>query len=144
MGAVLQQQCVGLLTAVTSHVVKHGFCSYSSWAPECQLTQWLWCTGLAAPMHVGSFWTRDRTRVSCIGRQILIHCAIWELLLLFYVLCFGCKACGILAPQAGTEPAPPALEDKTFTTGPVFKRSPQIACFLKGRFLCLFYLLCKQ
>ena len=31
----------------------------------------LWHTDLAvAPQHVGSFWTRDRTRVPCIGRWI--------------------------------------------------------------------------
>ena len=32
--------------------------------------------------------------------------------------CFGSKACGILAPQPGVEPAPPALEGKVLTTGP--------------------------
>ena len=32
------------------------------------------------------------------------------LLLLFYILAFGQEACGILAPQPGIEPAPPALE----------------------------------
>ena len=26
--------------------------------------------GLVAPRHVGSFWTRDQTHVSCISRQI--------------------------------------------------------------------------
>lgn len=31
------------------------------------------CTGLAAPRHVGSSPTRDRTRVSCSGRRILYH-----------------------------------------------------------------------
>ena len=35
--------------------------------------QWLWCTGLVAPRHVGSSWTRARTRVPCIGRWILNH-----------------------------------------------------------------------
>ena len=30
---------------------------------------------------------------------------------------FGCEACGILAPQPGIEPAPPALESKVLTTG---------------------------
>ena len=34
--------------------------------------------GLVAPLHVGSSWTRDRTRVPCIGRQILNHCATRE------------------------------------------------------------------
>ena len=31
----------------------------------------LWCTGLVAPQHVGSSWTRDQTCVPCIGRRIL-------------------------------------------------------------------------
>ena len=39
-------------------------------------------------------------------------------LLLFYVLVFGLKACGILAPYPGIEPAPPALEGEVLTTGP--------------------------
>ena len=30
---------------------------------------------------------------------------------------FGCKACVILAPQPGIEPAPPALGGKVLTTG---------------------------
>ena len=40
--------------------------------------QWLLLlrsTGLVAPRHVGSSWTRDWTRVPCIGRRILNHCA---------------------------------------------------------------------
>ena len=35
--------------------------------------QYLWCTGLVAPHHVGFSWTRDQTRVPCIGRWILNH-----------------------------------------------------------------------
>ena len=31
---------------------------------------------------------------------------------------FGREACGILAPQPGIEPAPPALEGEVLTTGP--------------------------
>ena len=31
---------------------------------------------------------------------------------------FGHEACGILAPQLGTEPTPPALEGEDSTTGP--------------------------
>ena len=42
--------------------------------------QQLWLMGLVAPRHVGSSQTRARTRVSCIGRQILIHCATREAL----------------------------------------------------------------
>ena len=36
--------------------------------------------GLVAPRHVGSSQTRPRTRVPCIGRQILNHCATREAL----------------------------------------------------------------
>ena len=38
----------------------------------------MWFTGLVAPRHVGSSQTRARTRVPCIGRQILNHCATRE------------------------------------------------------------------
>ena len=40
--------------------------------------QQLWRTGLVAPRHVGSSRTRARTRVPCIGRWILDHCATRE------------------------------------------------------------------
>ena len=46
-------------------------------APDAQ-AQELWLTGLVAPRHVGSSQTRARTRVPCIGRQILNHCATRE------------------------------------------------------------------
>ena len=37
----------------------------------------------AAPRHVGSSQTRARTRVPCIGRQTLNHCATREALYVF-------------------------------------------------------------
>ena len=40
--------------------------------------QRLWCMDLVALWHVGSSQTRDGTRVSCIGRQILYHWATRE------------------------------------------------------------------
>ena len=40
--------------------------------------QQLWHTGLVAPRHVGSSWTRARTHVPCIGRWILNHCTTRE------------------------------------------------------------------
>ena len=46
-------------------------------APDAQ-TQQLWLTGLVAPRHVGSSQTRFWTRIPCIGRQILNHCATRE------------------------------------------------------------------
>ena len=59
-----------LLQSTGSRLV--GFSSCSTWA------QWLWRTGLVALRHVGSSWTRARTRVPFIGRQILNHCATRE------------------------------------------------------------------
>ena len=38
----------------------------------------MWLTGPVAPWYVGSSQTRARTRVPCIGRQILNHCATRE------------------------------------------------------------------
>ena len=40
--------------------------------------------GLVAPRHVGSSQTRAQTRVPCIGRQILNHCATREALPIFF------------------------------------------------------------
>ena len=48
---------------------------------------------------------------------------------------FGHEACGILAPQPGIEPTPPALEGKVLTTGPPGKSLfffPSEANFLVG------------
>ena len=58
-------------------------------APDAQAQQ-LWLTGVVAPRHVGSSQTRSRTRVPCIGRQILNHCTTREALL--YV--FKCTPLG--------------------------------------------------
>ena len=52
-------------------------------APDAQAQQ-LWLTGLVAPRHVGSSQTRARTRVPCIGRQTLNHCATREAPFLFF------------------------------------------------------------
>ena len=49
-----------------------GFSSRGTWAQQ------LWLTGPVAPRHVGSSQTRARTRVPCISRQILNHCATRE------------------------------------------------------------------
>ena len=35
--------------------------------------QWLWCTGLIAPQHVGFSWIRDQTHVSGIRSKVLYH-----------------------------------------------------------------------
>ena len=39
---------------------------------------------------------------------------------------FGHKACGILAPRPGIEPATPALEADVLTTGPPGKSLPYV------------------
>ena len=52
-----------LLTVVIYLVAERG-------SQETGLQQ-LWHTGLVAPLHVGSSWTRDQARVPCIGRWIL-------------------------------------------------------------------------
>ena len=44
--------------------------------------------------------------------------------ILLHLLCFGFfghKACGILAPQPGREPTPPALEGEVLSTVPAGK-----------------------
>ena len=52
--------------------------------------------GLVAPWHVGSSQTRARTRVPCIGRQILNHCATREALESFLVFCILLGICSFL------------------------------------------------
>ena len=46
--------------------------------------------GLADLQHVGSSWTRDRTRVPCIGRQILNHYATREAQVFKYIYMCVC------------------------------------------------------
>ena len=60
----------GPLSIVASLVVEHRLQTF-------RLSN-LWLTGLVAPRHAGSSQTRARTRVPCIGRQILNHCATRE------------------------------------------------------------------
>ena len=67
----------GLLIAVASLVAEHGLQEHR--LNSCGMrAQQLWCTRSAAPWHVGSSQTRARTRVPCIGRRILYHCATRE------------------------------------------------------------------
>ena len=63
--------------ARASHCRSLSYCGAQ--APDAQAQQ-LWLTGLVAPRHVGSSQTRARTRILCIGRQILNHCATREAL----------------------------------------------------------------
>ena len=50
-------------------------------------------TGPAAPRHVGSSQTRARTRVPCIGRRTLNHCATRESLNMFYNKMISLHSC---------------------------------------------------
>ena len=80
----------GLLIVVASLVAEHGLQArglQQLWLAGFQqlwLTgfraqaQQLWCTDLVAPWHGGSSPTRARTRVPCIGRRLLNHCATRE------------------------------------------------------------------
>ena len=83
-----------------------GFSSCSTWAQQLWVTgsraqaKQLWHTGLVAPQHVGSSWTRARTRVPCIGRWILNHCTTREVL--FYV-----QQCVYVSPNLPIYPSPP-------------------------------------
>ena len=55
-----------------------GFSGCGSWALSRAQAQSLWFRSLVALWHVGSSRTRNRTRVSCIGRWILYHWATGE------------------------------------------------------------------
>ena len=68
----------------------------------CAWAQWLWCMGLVIPRHVGSSWTRDRTRVSCLGRT-LYHWATRVAPHPFTLFCLCCRACESLFPWPGIE-----------------------------------------
>ena len=73
-----------------------GFSRCGAWTQQLWLTgsraqaQQLWRTGLVAPRHVGSSQTRARTRVPCIGRRILNHCASREALQMCLTFSTGC------------------------------------------------------
>ena len=72
----------GLLLAVASFVLEHelqvrGLQQLWHVGSGAQ-TQQLWHKGLVAPQHVGSYRTRARTHVPCIGRRILNHCTTRE------------------------------------------------------------------
>ena len=61
-----------ILIAVASAPAEHGL--------QAHRLQGLQLAGLVALRHVKSSWTRDRTWVAHVGRQILIHCTTSEVL----------------------------------------------------------------
>ena len=82
-----------LLIAVASLVAEHGLqaCRLQQlWLAGCRAqAQQLWRTGLIALRHVRSSWTRARTCVPCIGRQILNHCTTREARSFFLLICYS-------------------------------------------------------
>ena len=102
----------------------HGLSCCEAQAPDAQAQQ-LWLTGLIAPRHVGSSQTRARTRVTCIGRQILNHCATREALISTLLKQVGASLVAqwlrIRQPMQGTRVRALIWEDPTCcgTTGPV-------------------------
>ena len=87
-------QAVG---AQASVVKAHGLSSCGWWTLELRLE--LWHTGLVALWQTESSWTRDQSCVSCIGRQILIHCTTREVLgVVFIDKIWGesCRVCDCL------------------------------------------------
>ena len=72
----------GLLVAVAPLIAEHGLQAHrlqQLWLVSSRAqAQQLWHTGLVALRHVGSSWTKARTRVPCIVRWILNYCATRE------------------------------------------------------------------
>ena len=79
-------------------------------APDAQAQQ-LWLTGRVAPWHVGSSQTRARTRIPCIGRRILNHCATREALQSFLI--------EFISPQYVTRAVTLWVPDKTALKKPM-------------------------
>ena len=73
-------QCTGFSLQWLFVLRSTGFrrAGFSSCGTQAQSLWHTKLTGLVAPRHVRSSRTRDRTRVPCIGRQILNHCATRE------------------------------------------------------------------
>ena len=74
----------GSFSCCGARALERRLSSCGTWTQQLWLTgsraqaQQLWRTGLVAPWHVGSSWTRARTHVPCISRQILNHCTTRE------------------------------------------------------------------
>ena len=93
-------------------------------APDVQAQQ-PWIMGPAAPQHVGSSWTRARTRVPCIGRRTLNHCATREAPRPFFnwIVCFFRYAgLSLLWPLPCGAQAPDVQAQQPWLTGPAAPR----------------------
>ena len=99
-------------------------------APDAQ-AQYLWLTGPVAPWHVGSSQTRARTRVPCIGRQILNHCATREDLPLPF--CTENSSHSSLFPPPIQYPQPPGPGIGCIPTWTPLPSHPAIPGHLSGK-----------
>ena len=87
--AVVSGACSLRCTMQASHF--GGFSCCGAWAPKHRLSSCVtqlsvslsYTTGLFAPQHVESSWTRYQTHVPCFGRQILNHWTTREVLIFF-------------------------------------------------------------
>ena len=67
-----------------------------------------------------------------VGHLKSLYWICYNIAFVVYVLFFGFKACGFLAPLPGIKPAPPVLEGEVLTTG--LPKSPG-----KALTYCIFY-----
>ena len=74
-GVKLSQVVAGLLSSCASRTPHGSGFSRTELRLQAREPQQLQHSGLAALRHVGSSRTRDRTRVPCMGRWVLPHCA---------------------------------------------------------------------
>ena len=79
-GATLQLSCEGF--SLQSLLLQCRV--FRQWALECGLQQ-LWLIGLVVRWHVESSWTRNLTRVPCVGRQIFDHWTTRKVLFLVFL-----------------------------------------------------------
>ena len=78
----------GVPGARASAVVAGGLSSCGSWALEHRLNGCGTRGWLAEPQNMGSSWIRDKTHVSCTGRQMLHHWATREAQYIFIIMIF--------------------------------------------------------
>ena len=79
------------LSPLSSYSLKAAHCGGVSWLPGSRAqAQQLWQMALVLWRHLGSFWPRGWTHVSCTGRQILYHWATREAWNDFINVIFSC------------------------------------------------------
>lgn len=87
--------------------------------------QYLWCTGLVAPWHVGSSWMTDQTRVPCTGGQILYLWATREFTTVCTILGINGDYCLSQETTAICQSVPqPAVERTAHSSVPLLLPAP--------------------